>query len=156
MFEIITKLRKSENKKIGFTASTFDLFTPGHVYMLEVAKSKCDFLIVGLLSDPTISRPDTKNKPIQSIFERYVHLQSIGVVDMIIPFDTEEDLDIMIKMINPDIRIVGEEYKGAKHTGFDSCKIFYNKRNNPYSSSQLRERIYLIEKSIKNGPEKDK
>ena len=49
--------------KIGFTCSTFDLLHAGHITMLEEAKRHCDFLIVGLQTDPTIDRPD-KNTPI--------------------------------------------------------------------------------------------
>ena len=57
--------------KIGFTCSTFDLFHAGHILMLEEAKKKCDHLIVGLQTDPTIDRPNTKNKPVQGVFERW-------------------------------------------------------------------------------------
>lgn len=145
MFQTLRN-KQSEGKKIGITFSTFDILTAGHVYMLETARSMCDYLVVGLLTDPTISRPESKNKPTQGILERYIQLQAVGVVDMIIPFDTEEDIVTIIKMIEPDIRIVGEEYKGTKHTGWDLCPIYYNKRNNPYSSSELRKRIFLTEK----------
>ena len=69
---------------------------------------------------------------------------------MIVPFDTEEDLLTLIKMIEPDIRFVGDEYKGTKHTGWDAGNIYYNKRNNPYSSSELRSRIFNIEKAKNN------
>ena len=57
--------------KVGITFSTFDLFHAGHVKMIEEAKSKCEYLIVGLQLDPSIDRPN-KNKPTQSIIERYV------------------------------------------------------------------------------------
>ena len=61
---------------VGFTCSTFDLFHAGHIIMLKEAKTQCDYLIVGLQTDPTIDRPKEKNKPVQSIFERYVQLQA--------------------------------------------------------------------------------
>jgi len=60
---------------------------------------------------------------------------------MIIPFDTEEDLETIIKLINPDIRFVGEEYKGTKHTGWDLCPIKYNDRKHTWSSTDLRNRL---------------
>ena len=66
--------------KVGFTASTFDLLHAGHVMMLREAKSQCDYLIVGLQTDPSIDRPD-KNKPIQTLVERYVQLSAIEYVD---------------------------------------------------------------------------
>jgi glycerol-3-phosphate cytidylyltransferase len=128
---------------IGFTAGTFDLLHAGHIIMLQEAKSSCDKLIVGLLTDPTISRPDTKNKPVQTVLERYIQLQAIESIDMIIPFDTEQDLYNMLLALSPDKRYVGEEYKGKPHTGHDLkwIEIVYNRRNHNYSSSSLRSRV---------------
>lgn len=143
MFKIIEDLRK-EKKIIGFTASTFDLLHPGHIAMLAEAKSKCDFLIVALLTDPTISRPENKLKPLQSTFERFVQIQAIKYIDFIIPFDTEEDLEQMLLMILPDVRFVGEEYRNIQHTGknIEGIEIFYNKRRHNYSSTNIKTRIY--------------
>lgn len=137
-----------EGKKIGFTASSFDLLHPGHISMLAEARSHCDFLVVGLLTDPTISRPDTKNKPVQSTFERFVQIQAIEYIDELIPFDSEEDLKQMIKMIKPHIRFCGIEYKGTHHTGWDiqGVDIFYNRRDHDYSTTELRNRVYELEK----------
>lgn len=132
--------------KIGLTASSFDLFHAGHTVMLMEAKSLCDYLIVGLLVDPTRDRPTTKNRPVQTVFERYLQVSACKYVDEVIPFETEKDLVDMILTINPDIRIVGEEYKGTEHTGHDLCKIHYNKRRHSFSTSELRERVYKIEK----------
>lgn len=134
---------KHEGKVIGFTASTFDLLHAGHVIMLEEAKEYCDYLIVGLLSDPTISRPDEKRKPIQSMFERYIQVQALEAVDMVIPFDTEHDLEDMLLCIMPDIRFVGEEYKGTNHTGstIPDIEIMYNSRKHSFSTSSLRDRV---------------
>lgn len=140
--ETILKLKK-DGKVIGFTCSTFDLGPhSGHDVMLAEAKSNCDFLLVALQTDPTISRP-SKNKPIQSTFERWLQLQSNKYVDMIIPYDTEEDLLNLLKIIEPTIRFVGEEYKDVDFTGKDipSINIHYNKRTHNYSSSGLRKRV---------------
>jgi len=140
MFKEIERHRQA-GETIGFTASTFDLLHAGHCEMLSKAAAECDLLVVGLLTDPTISRPDTKNKPIQSYLERYIQLQSIKYVDMIIPFETEEDLETIIKLIKPDIRFVGEEYKGTNHTGVGLCPIKYNERQHNWSSSSLRKKL---------------
>ena len=126
---------------VGFTASSFDLMHAGHIVMLQESKTLCDYLIVGLLTDPTLDRPDTKNKPIQSIFERYVQVASCQYVDEVIPFESEKDLEDMIRTISPDIRIVGEEYKKTEHTGKGLCHIHYNKRRHSFSTSELRERV---------------
>lgn len=137
----LDKTKLPENAKVGFTCSTFDLFHAGHIVMLQEAKSLCDYLVVGLLIDPTVDRPDSKNKPVQSPFERYVQLSACRYVDEVIPFTTEEEIVDMILTINPDIRIVGEEYKDVEHTGKGLCPIHYNKRRHSFSSSDLRERV---------------
>lgn len=126
---------------IGFTCSTFDLFHAGHIVMLQEAKGLCDYLIVGLLSDPTIDRPDSKNSPVQSMFERYIQVSSCKYVDEVIPFQTEQEIIDMILTINPDIRIVGEEYKDKEHTGKGLCPIHYNKRRHSFSSTELKKRV---------------
>ena len=81
------------NKKriIGFTCSCFDLLHAGHMLMLKDAKTKCDYLIVGLQIDPTIDRPKTKNKPIQSLTERKIMLEGIKYVDEVIIYNTENE-----------------------------------------------------------------
>jgi len=127
--------------KIGFTCSCFDLFHAGHVLMLEEAKRHCDYLIVGLQTDPTLDRPE-KNKPIQSVYERYVQLNGCKYVDEIIPYSTEEDLLNLLTTLNYDVRIIGEEYRHKAFTGKHLDKEFYfNKRPHTYSSSGLRKQI---------------
>lgn len=127
-----------------------DLCHAGHILMLKEAKKICDYLVVGLHSDPTIDRPE-KNKPIMSLEERKIILTGIKYVDKIIVYNTEADLFNLIKKVKPDIRIVGIDWKNKKLTGFELAKklghkIHFNKRNHNYSSSELRKRIYLSEK----------
>lgn len=140
--DTIEQARK-EGKKIGFTCSTFELGPHcGHDIMLAEAKRNCDFLVVGLLTDPTNDRNE-KNKPCQTTFERWIQITSIKYADLIIPFDTERDLLNMLKIIKPDIRFVGEEYKGTQHTGWDlkGIEIYYNERKHDYSSALFRNKL---------------
>ena len=130
-----------EEVKIGFTCSTFDLFHAGHIVMLQESKSLCDYLVCGLLTDSTIDRPDTKSKPVQTAFERYVQLSSCRYVDEVIPFSTEQEIIDMVLSIQPDIRIVGEEYRDRDHTGKGLCPVHYNKRKHSFSSTSLRKRV---------------
>ena len=131
--------------KIGITCSSFDLFHAGHVKMLEEAKEHCDFLIVALQTDPTIDRPE-KNKPKQSIVERYIQVDACKYVDQIVPYTTEKDLEDIFLSFRLDVRIIGEEYKDKHFTAKDICKnrgieIIYNSRAHDWSSSELRNRI---------------
>jgi glycerol-3-phosphate cytidylyltransferase len=137
---------ESNKKIIGITCSTFDLLHAGHVIMLEECKKYCDYLICALQVDPTIDRP-TKNKPIQSIVERYLQLDAVQHVNKIIPYSTEEELITIFSSLDLDVRIIGEEYKDTDFTGKDVCmkrgiKIVYNKRDHDFSTTSLRQRIY--------------
>lgn len=126
---------------IGFTCSCFDLLHSGHVLMLQEAKAQCDYLIVGLQTDPTIDRPH-KNKPVQSIVERYIQLKAVKYVDEIIPYTTEADLLDLLQAVPIDVRIIGEEYRDVNFTGKDlPIKIHYNSRKHRFSSSELRSRL---------------
>lgn len=137
--------------KIGFTASTFDLLHAGHVAMLREAKTQCDYLICGLQVDPTLDRIE-KNKPIQSLVERYVQLSGVKYVDEIICYQTEEDLKDILEMFDINVKIMGEEYRNKDFTGKDICKkkgihLYFNKRDHRFSSSDLRSRVFLSEKA---------
>lgn len=143
-------------KPVGFTASTFDLLHAGHILMLAECKQYCDYLIVGLQTDPTIDR-DTKNKPVQSIVERYVQLSAVKFVDEIIVYSTEKDLEDMLMFLPITHRIIGEEYRDKNFTGKNICEdrginIIYNSRKHRFSSSELRMRTYQSElvKGVKN------
>ena len=130
---------------VGFTASAFDLLHAGHVQMLREAKEQCDYLMVGLQTDPTLDRTD-KNPPVQTIVERYTQLKGIEYVDEIIPYGTEQDLEDILTMYHIHVRIIGEEYRDGEFTGKDICNrigidIYFNKRNHRFSTSDLRKRV---------------
>jgi glycerol-3-phosphate cytidylyltransferase len=135
--------------KVGFTASAFDLLHAGHVLMLEEAKSICEYLVVGLQLDPTIDRA-TKNKPVQTVVERYLQLRACKFVDEIIPYVSEKDLEDILSSEPINVRILGEEYKNQDFTGRDICKkrsidLYFNQRTHRFSSSDLRIRVAKAE-----------
>jgi len=143
-------------KPVGFTCSTFDLLHAGHILMLAECKQICDYLIVGVQSDPTVDRPSTKNKPVQSIVERYVQLSAVKFVDEIIVYNTEKDLEDMLMFLPISVRIIGEEYKDKDFTGKQICedrgiKIWFNSRSHRFSSSELRQRTYQSEMNKQSG-----
>ena len=138
------------SKIIGFSCSTFDLLHAGHILMLNEAKQQCDYLIVGLQTNPAIDRPDTKNKPVQSIVERYVQLNAVKFVDEIIVYETERDLEDLLMFLPLNVRFIGEEYHGKDFTGKQICvdrniDIIYNSRTHRFSSTELRQRTYQYE-----------
>lgn len=129
--------------KIGFTCGAFDLCHAGHMLMFKECKEHCDFLIVGLHTDPTIDRPE-KNKPVQSLEERIIQLEAVKYIDKVITYDTEKDL-YEILSTNPhiiDVRIIGADWEGKPFTGHDlPMTTVFNSRSHSYSSSDLRRRI---------------
>jgi len=127
--------------RIGFTCSTFDLFHAGHIMMLKEAKTQCDYLIVGMQTDPTIDR-DWKNKPIQSVFERFTQLQACKYVDEVIPYATEKELIDILCSYPIDVRIIGEEYKDQQFTGYElPMAVYFNTRRHSFSTTELRKRV---------------
>lgn len=137
--------------KIGFNCSSFDLFHAGHVTMLKMEKQLCDYLIVALQVDPTVDRPGVKNKPTQSVYERYVQLQACKYVDEILVYSTEYDLLQLLMTQKIDIRFLSEEYLNRDFTGKQYCiqngiELHYHKREHNYSSTELRNRVYDLEK----------
>jgi glycerol-3-phosphate cytidylyltransferase len=127
--------------------------------MLKEEKRHCDYLICGLQTDPTIDRPETKNKPVQSVFERFIQLQACKYVDEIIVYETEQDLLNLMMTHDIDVRFLGEEYKNKDFTGKQWCidndvELFYHKRRHPFSSTELRERIYNLEEKKRTKNDK--
>lgn len=136
-----------ENSKrvVGITFSTFDLLHAGHIAMLREAKSQCDYLICGLQVDPNLDRPE-KNKPVQSLVERWTQLQAVKYVDEIIPYQSEDDVEDILNMFQIDVKIMGSEYKEKDFTGKDICRkrgieVYFNARDHRFSSTELRARV---------------
>lgn len=133
----------SPDMRIGITFSAFDLLHAGHIKMLEDAKRQCDFLICGLQTDPTLDRPE-KNRPAQTVVERYMQLKGCKYVDQIVPYATEQDLEDILRSFKIDVRIVGDEYKEKNFTGRSYCEekgieLYFNSRDHRFSSSGLRK-----------------
>ena len=134
-----------KNKIVGITFGSFDLCHYGHALMFEECKQYCDYLIVGVQSDPSIDRPE-KNSPIQSHKERLGIVSSIKFVDEVKPYDTESDLIKVLKEVNPHVRILGADHEGTEFTGHElPIKCIFNSRDHGYSTSELRRRIFDAE-----------
>lgn len=141
---------KAQGKRIGITFSTFDMLHAGHIAMLSEARNHCDYLIAGLQTDPTIDRPDTKNKPIQSIVERQLQLAACRYVDEVVVYSTEQDLIDLILILPVDVRVLGVEYEDTNFTGRNEgvgrgIHHVFNRRDHSFSSSSLRKRVAAAE-----------
>ena len=150
------KLNYKNCGKIGFVASTFDLLHAGHIVMLAEAKKQCDYLIVGLQTDPTIDRPDEKNPPVQSIVERQIQVAAVKYVNDIVVYSTERDLEDLLKTLPINVRILGDEYEDKDFTGRDICvkrgiELYFNSRDHSFSSTELKQRTFSGEAKRRNN-----
>ena len=139
-------------KLVGITCSTFDLLHSGHILMLEECKKHCDYLICALQNDPTIDRQN-KNKPVQTLVERFIQLDAVKYVDKIVPYNTESELEEIFKSFDIDVRVIGFDYFNKDFTAKQICidrgiKIVYNKRDHDYSTTNLRKKIHKIENKL--------
>ena len=137
------------NPTVGFTCGTWDLLHTGHIFFLQECRKNCEILIVGLHINPSVNRKE-KNAPIQSVYERWTQLMSSGLVDVVIPYETEEDLCNILATNDFNIRFLGSDYYNKNITGETLCKernidIMFIDRMHNYSSSELRERIFNAE-----------
>lgn len=139
---------QAENCQIGFIAGAFDLGPhAGHMMMLKECADNCDFLIIGLHTDPSLERSQ-KNAPVESVYERFIKLSGCRYVDKVIPYETENDLYLMLINEKPDVRFLGDDYKDRDFTGKNvtDIMIHYIDRKHGFSSSGLREKIRNQEK----------
>lgn len=151
---IFNKIKELKRRglKVGIVFSAFDLLHAGHIAMLAEAKNHCDYLIAALQTDPTIDRPDSKNKPVQTIVERQIQISTNRNVDEVVVYQTEKDLEDLLLILPIDVRILGIEYQDRDFTGKDICQkrgieIVYNGRDHSFSSSNLRKRVAEMERS---------
>ena len=133
------------DNKTGFICSSFDIYHPGYALMLKYCKDYCDYLIVGLQDDPSMQR-SSKNRPVMSLHSRWLILKSISYIDEIAPYNNENELDNLLEFFRPDVRFLGDDYKGKESliTG-PLDNIHFIPRSHSYSSSSLRKAIHKEE-----------
>jgi len=144
--------KQSAGLRIGFVASCFDLLHAGHVLMLQDARSRCDYLVVALQTDPTIDRPDSKNKPVQDYEERKTMVSGCRFVDELIEYATEADLLRILTALKPDIRVLGSDWEGKPYTGHElsDIPVHFHQRTHSYSTTALRKRVAEAEEAAKS------
>lgn len=136
-------------KIIGYTAGVYDMFHIGHLNVIKNAKSKCDYLIVGVSTDEVVQK--NKNKtPIIPFKERIAIVEAIRYVDKAIPqerYDIEGKIQI-VKDNNINVMFVGSDWQGTEkwnkieeELNKIGCKVVYLPHTDGISSTDLRKRI---------------
>jgi glycerol-3-phosphate cytidylyltransferase len=135
--------------KIGFACGIFDLFHAGHVLMLKECKEHCDYLMVALNIAENISTQINpgKRKPVYTIEERKLIMKSCKYVDEVMLYNSEEELDKILRTRKIDIRFLGEDYKGKAITAADlNIPIYYTSRQHGYSTTDVVNRVLKANK----------
>lgn len=130
--------------KVGFACGVFDLFHAGHVLMLQECKAHCDYLIVAINKAENIDYTINPNKkaPIYSFEERKLIVENCRLVDEVMEYNSEEELETILKTRKIDIRFLGDDYKGKAITGKDlTAEIYYTDRSHGKSTSGYRKQI---------------
>jgi len=131
--------------KTGVIAGNFDVIHPGYIEMFKECKSYCEHFVVFLHSDPSIERPE-KLKPILSVTERIELLKSIRYIDEVAYYTYEDELLKLLDAYLPDIRFLGDDYRGRTYTGFElNIPIHYLNRDHGWSTTKFKK---LIAESI--------
>ena len=127
--------------KTGVIAGNFDVIHPGYIKMFKECKSYCQQFIILLHTDPSIERPE-KLKPILTKEERTEVLTSIKYIDGIAYYTYEKELVELLKRLSPDIRFLGDDYRGRTYTGFElDIPVHYLNRDHGWSTTKFKKLI---------------
>ena len=127
--------------KTIFSNGCFDVVHPAHVQLLKYARSLGTALIVAIDSDERIAKSKGVSRPINNAMVRAEFLSSLSCVALVVEFDTDEQLEQLVKTLEVDIMVVGSEYKNQNVIGSEYAKegvVFFD-RIPGYSSTSLIE-----------------
>ena len=120
-----------------FVNGTFDLLHPGHVALLNHAKSLGDYVVVGIDTDDRVKEKKGSNRPIYNQEDRGLMLIALSAVDEVTYFSSDESLEALIKDVRPDIMMVGSDWKGKSVIGQHSAgELIFFDRIEKYATSK--------------------
>ena len=125
-----------------FVNGTFDILHPGHVQLLNYAKSLGDTLTVGIDSDRRVKENKGYARPVYNVDDRAYMLQNLKAVDYVVVFDSDEELERCIKTVKPDIMVVGSDWKGKSVIGsMYSAELRFFDRIEEYATTKTIQSI---------------
>jgi len=125
-----------------FVNGTFDILHPGHIQLLNYAKSLGDTLTVGIDSDRRVAEKKGPSRPVNGVGDRAYMLQNLKAVDHIVIFDSDEELEQCIKVVKPDIMVVGSDWKGKSVIGsMYSAELRFFDRVDEYATTKTIQSI---------------
>jgi len=113
---------------------TFDIIHPGHLALLNYAKSLGDFLVVAIDADDRVKKLKGDSRPVNNQYERKLLLENLKAVDEVAIFNSSDELVDIIKQCA--IMVKGSDYKGRSVIGEANCQVIYFDRIDEYSSTR--------------------
>lgn len=128
-------------KKI-FVNGTFDLIHSGHIHLLNYSKSLGDLLYVAIDTDERVREKKGSSRPVNSLEERIFMLQNLKAVDIVLSFASDCQLEGIVKIVKPDIMVVGSDWKDKPIIGSQYTKeLKFFDRIDEYSSTKIIQGI---------------
>lgn len=125
-----------------FVNGTFDVLHPGHIALLNHAKSLGTHLMVAIDSDRRVRELKGPKRPVHNEDVRKLMLENLKAVDAVWVFDSDEELRNAIKTYGPAIMVKGSDYHGQPIIGQDLVPhIEFFERVNEYSSTNTIQSI---------------
>jgi D-beta-D-heptose 7-phosphate kinase/D-beta-D-heptose 1-phosphate adenosyltransferase len=119
---------------------TFDVLHLGHIKLLEFAKRQGSYLCVGIDSDTRVRQLKGAGRPVNNQLARQEFLAAIKYVDKVVIFNSETELSALIRDYNPDIFVIGSDYRNKKIIGAEYAgKLIYFDKLDDYSSTKIIE-----------------
>jgi D-beta-D-heptose 7-phosphate kinase/D-beta-D-heptose 1-phosphate adenosyltransferase len=125
-----------------FVNGCFDILHPGHISLFKYAKSLGDIVLVAIDTDARVMSLKGRSRPINSLKERTIMLECIKYIDKVVSFDSDKSLEKIVKEYNPDIMVVGSEYKDKKVIASEFAKeVKYFEKIKGYSTTKTIKNI---------------
>lgn len=128
--------------KTVFVNGTFDVLHRGHLLLLNYAKSLGDVLYVAIDTDERVKEKKGLSRPVNSLEERMFFLENLKAVDYVMHFSNDESLESLVKIIKPDIMVVGSDWKDKSVIGsYYAAELKFFDRIDGYSSTEIIQSI---------------
>jgi len=125
-----------------FVNGTFDVLHAGHLALLNYAKSLGDYLIVGIDTDERVREKKGPTRPVNSAENRSLMLLNLKSVNEVFQFNSDEELEKMVKSVKPDIMVVGSDWKDKSVIGsYYAAKLIFFDRIDGYSTTKIIQSI---------------
>ena len=130
---------------IVWTNGTFDILHPGHIQLFKVAKELGDMVIVDTDTDDKIKKDKGDHRPVNDLCYRVSMLEAIKYIDAVHTFNTRSELEGLIQMYNPDILLLGDDWRYGDVVGREYAKeVRFLPRVGGYASSNTIKRFHNL------------